>query len=69
MADASVVPSVLPLVGANALEKWKNRITASREETDKHKPSWDKNQERYLAKTKQSAAKDEVIVPKDYANT
>jgi len=69
LPEPVIDPNVLPLTGANALERWKNRRQASRDDIDKRKPDWDKNLERYLAKTKTSAAKDEVIVPKDYANT
>jgi hypothetical protein len=59
----------IPATGANSAEQWKARAQASRDQIDRLKPDWDKNQERYLAKSKAGAAKDEVVVPKDYANT
>lgn len=54
--------------GVNTLAAWKARVDASKAMIDKLKPEWDRNLERYLVKRATTAAKDEIIVPKDYAN-
>ena len=64
-----IVKIPLPKDGINSAGRWKDRAQASRDAIDKLKPDWDKNLDRYLGKKPLAAAKDEVIVPKDYANT
>lgn len=63
-----VVKIPLATEGVNTAGAWKTRVEASQAAIDRVKPDWDRNQERYLVKKSLAGAKDDVIVPKDYAN-
>lgn len=58
----------LPPDGANSYNQWKGRLQASQDVVDRHKISWDVNQDRYLAKKPMGTHESEIIVPIDYAN-